>query len=161
IRPWRSKPEGGVSKRDLRRSSLHCKVLCMTPANVSPAAARRPPGAFRGEPPILCPSVVPATLALAFSLAVSADALFRSGVDGAAFPAWVAMTAGCLLALAARADRAVPRETSGWLAVAVLFSIGLAWRDSDELQAFDFLVTVGALVSAAASLGAMRPVLFA
>src|SRR5262249_44955125 len=91
----------------------------------------------------------------------SADALFRAGPAGAAFPPWVATAAGCLIVLAARADRAVSREAAGWLTIAVLFSIGLAWRDSETLQAFDFLVTVGALVVAAASLGAARGVLFA
>jgi Domain of unknown function (DUF4173) len=115
----------------------------------------------RAEPPVLCPSVVPATLGLAFSLAVSADALFRAGPAGAAFPGWVATTAGCLMVLAARADRAVSREAKGWLGIALVFSIGLAWRDSEMLQAFDFLVTAGALVLAAASLGGARGVLFA
>ena len=106
--------------------------------------ARRTP-ADRAQPPALCPSVVPATLGLAVSLAVSADALLRDGL-GAAFPAWIAMTAVSLVVLTWRAGRALPRETAGWLVAAALFSCGLAWRDSDALQTFDFLATVGALV---------------
>jgi hypothetical protein len=129
----------------------------MTPIASTSTVSRQ----TRAEPPVLCPSVVPATLGLAFSLAVSADALFRAGPAGAAAPVWVATTAACLMVLAARADRPVSREAGGWLAIAVLFSIGLAWRDSEVLQVFDFLVTVGAGVLAAASLGAARGVLFA
>jgi hypothetical protein len=104
--------------------------------------------------------VVPATLGLAISLAVSGDALLRDGL-GLAFPAWIAMTTASLLVLAWRADRHVPRETVGWLATAVMFASGLAWRSSEELQVYDFLATVGALVMAAASLSSTRAVLFA
>ena len=81
-RPW---------KVLLPKCTLHYKVLSMTPPADVPALARaqRATVATR-ERTLLCPSLVPATLGLALSLAVSADALFRDGLGGAAFPVWVA-----------------------------------------------------------------------
>jgi uncharacterized protein DUF4153 len=108
----------------------------------------------------LCPSLVPATLALALSLAVSADALFQGGIGGAAFPVWIAMTVASLVGLAWRRELAVPREAAAWLGAAVFFSLGLMWRDSEQLQAFDFLATVGSLLMAAATVNAKRAALF-
>ena len=123
-------------------------------------AVRRAGGA-RIERPVLCPTLVPATLGLAFSLALSADTLLRDGLGGAAFPVWVAMTVVGLAWLAWRAGLSVSREAAGWLAAAVFFSFGLAWRDSEVLQAFDFLATFGTLLLAAASLDSPHAVLFA
>lgn len=124
-----------------------------------PAAARN--DAMRAERPVLCASLVPATLGLAFSLAVSADALLRNGPAGTAFPVWIAMTVASLAGLAWRGGLTVSREATMWLSTAMFFSIGLAWRDADALQAYDFLATIGALVMAAAALNAPRPVAFA
>src|SRR5262249_30908170 len=47
-----------------------------------------------------------------------------------------------------------------WLLAAVFFSAGLMWRDADELQAFDFLATIGALFMAATTLNARHGALF-
>jgi hypothetical protein len=115
----------------------------------------------RSERSGLCPSAVPATLGLTFSLAVAGDALLRGGLGGAAFPLWMVMTAAALLALAGRAGRVVPRETAAWLVTAVLFSGALAWRESEELQAYDFLATLFALMMASAALASHRAALFA
>jgi hypothetical protein len=98
---------------------------------------------------------------MSLSLAVAADALLREGLSGIAFPVLVAMLVTGLVVLAWRAGAAVSREAVGWLAAALLFSVGLAWRDAGQLQAFDLLATVIALVAAAASLNSSRAVLFA
>jgi len=111
--------------------------------------------------PALCPAIVPATIGLAVSLAVAADAVLREGINGAAFPVWIAMVVSSLAALAWRAGETISREARGWLLAAVVFSLGLVWRDAETLQALDFLATVAALMAAAASLNAPRAVLLA
>ena len=134
----------------------------MTPRVDVPALARAPRATVATrERTLLCPSLVPATLGLALSLAVSADALFRDGLGGAAFPVWVGMTVVSLVGLAWRGDLVVSREAAAWLTAAIFFSIGLAWRDSEQLQAFDFLATAGSLLMAAAALNSRHPALFA
>jgi hypothetical protein len=71
------------------------------------------------------------------------------------------MTVVSLGALAWRGSLPVSREAIAWLFTAAVFSIGLAWRNSNELQALDFLATVAALLMAAAALNASRSALFA
>lgn len=131
------------------------------PANVPDLTRGQHAGVETRPRTLLCPSLVPATLGLALSLAVSADALFRDGLGGAAFPVWMGMTVVSLVGLAWRGNLVVPRETAAWLATAMFFSIGLAWRDSEQLQAFDFLATVGSLLMAAATLNSRHTALFA
>jgi len=133
----------------------------MTPPADVPALVRAPRAAIAAPSRAsLCPSLVPATLGLALSLAVSADALFREGLAGAAFPVWIAMAVASLVGLAWRGELGISRETAAWLFAAVFFSVGLMWRNSEELQAFDFLATVGSLFMAAATLNNRRGALF-
>jgi hypothetical protein len=127
-----------------------------TPIQVRPDATLA-----RERRPALCPAIVPATIGLAVSLAVAADTMLREGINGAAFPLWIAMMASSLLVLAWRAGETISREARGWLIAATLFSLGLLWRDSEPLQALDFLATVTALMAAAASLNSPRAVLLA
>ena len=75
--------------------------------------------------PALCPAIVPATIGLAVSLAVAADAVLREGINGAAFPVWIAMVVSSLAALAWRAGETISREARGWLLAAVVFSLEL------------------------------------
>ena len=133
----------------------------MTPPADVPALVRARGAAISAPSrPSLCASLVPATLGLALSLAVSADALFQGGIGGAAFAVWIAMTVASLVGLAWRGELAVSREAVAWLFAAMFFSVGLAWRDADELQLFDFLATAGSLLMAAATLNAQRAALF-
>ena len=97
----------------------------------------------------------------ALLLGVLGDALFHeNGPTGLAFPLWVGLIAVCLVSLVWRSGRAVPREAAAWLTAAFVFSCGLAWRSSDQLQAFDFLVAAGSLAMAAVALSE-RAALFA
>jgi hypothetical protein len=65
------------------------------------------------------------------------------------------------MALAWRADLAVPRESAGWFAVAIACATCAAWRDAETLQVFNTFGTIGALVLAAAAMHRDAPVLFA
>lgn len=91
----------------------------------------------------------------ALVVGIVADVL-RGGFNGVAFPLWITIVALAALAIAARGNVAVSREAVGWLVVAVLAAAGIAWRATDELQAFDFLATLLALGLAAVALGQPR-----
>lgn len=130
------------------------------PAHSAPARAAVP-SATPTKRSLLCPTLVPATIGVALALGVSADVLLREGPVGAAFPIWMAMTVASLAWLAWRGGIEVSREATVWLATAVFFAMGLAWRDADALQAFDFLATIGSLLLAAAALRATSSVVFA
>ena len=54
-----------------------------------------------------------------------------------------------------QSGRPLSPESRGWLAVAVLFAAGVAWRDSEVLQFFDVLAMLTALVLLAMSLAAI------
>jgi len=58
-------------------------------------------------------------------------------------------------ALVRQNGRPLSRESSLWLAVAVLFAAGLSWRDSEMLQFFDVLAMLTALVLLAMSVNAI------
>lgn len=92
-------------------------------------------------------------LCAALLVGLAADALLRGGFDGIGFPIWVAILALAAIAIARRSRHDLPRQALGWLAAAVIAAAGLAWRASDELQAFDFLATLLALGLAAVALG--------
>jgi hypothetical protein len=95
-------------------------------------------------------------------LGILADDLFHEwGPSGVALPIWVAVLAITVVSLAWTAGRTVTREACCWLAAAVLFAAGAAWRDSEALRAFDFMVTVGALGMAAVALNDVRAAVFA
>jgi hypothetical protein len=109
----------------------------------------------------LSPAIASATLGVAFVLGVVGDSLLDVGFPGAGFPMWVALIALSGMALAWRADLAVPRESAGWYAVAIALATCSAWRDAETLQVFNTFGTVGALVLGAAAMNRDAPVLFA
>ena len=106
-------------------------------------------------------ALVRAILLHALLLGVAADALLRAGPAGIGFPLWIALLAMTATALAWRGGRTLPGEARGWLLVAILFAVGLAWRDSEMLQVYDCLATIGALAMAAIALHDRSAALFA
>jgi hypothetical protein len=104
--------------------------------------------------------VVQSILGHALLLGVVADLLLREGA-GLAFPIWIALVAVAATALAWGADQDVSTEAAAWLVTAVCCSMGLAWRDSEQLQALNLLATVGALGMAAIALSNEDGALFA
>jgi hypothetical protein len=91
----------------------------------------------------------------ALLLGVLADPLLRTEPWGLGLPAWMAVFAAVSLSLARRHDRALSAERIGWLAVALVFAAGLAWRDAGILLFFDLLAMLVALGLLAMSFGAM------
>jgi hypothetical protein len=65
------------------------------------------------------------------------------------------------VALFSRVGHTPSRQAFLWLAAAVTFSLGLAWRNSETLQFFDFLAMLFALAMAAVSVRDPRSALFA
>ncbi|MEO7711309.1 MAG: DUF4173 domain-containing protein [Gemmatimonadaceae bacterium] len=102
-----------------------------------------------------------AILAHALAVGVSADLLIRDGPAGIGYPIWLALLACSVVALAGRADRTVPHEAGVWLATALAFGTGMAWRAAGDLHFLDFLATLFALGMAAIALGSPRSALFA
>ena len=94
-------------------------------------------------------------------LGITGDALLREPPAGPAFGVWISLVALNAIALLWRTERAVARETVLWLCTAVLFSLGLAWRNSGTLQAFDTLAVIGCLGMAAISARDSGAALFA
>lgn len=88
-------------------------------------------------------------------LGILADPLFRDGQWGVGLLAWMVVFAAILVALVRQSRRPLSRESSSWLAVAVLFAAGLSWRDAEVLQFFDVLAMLAALVLLAMSLDAL------
>ncbi|HET7372243.1 MAG TPA: DUF4173 domain-containing protein [Gemmatimonadaceae bacterium] len=94
-------------------------------------------------------------LASGLLLGVAGDLLLRSGPDGLAFPVWIALAVVSAIIVAKRVRRALSFEASAWLATAFLFSIAIAWRDSETLVFFDYLAVLGAIMLA--GVAAARP----
>jgi hypothetical protein len=94
-------------------------------------------------------------LVAAAGLGVLADLLLRNGPAGLGLPVWIAAFVVVLLVLLRRLGRPVSGETWAWLAVAVFFAAGQAWRDSAMLHGFNFLAVLAALVLVAMSLNAI------
>jgi hypothetical protein len=88
----------------------------------------------------------------ALLLGIAGDVLLRDLPVGLAFPVWIALLVVAATAAAWSDGRHVSREAAGWLGCALLFSCGFAWRDSDTLQALDFVATMGSLGMAAIAL---------
>jgi hypothetical protein len=88
----------------------------------------------------------------ALLLGLAGDALLRDLPVGTAFPVWIALLVLAITAAAWSDGRQITREAAAWLATAILFSCGLAWRDSSTLQGLDFVATVGSLGMAAIAL---------
>jgi len=97
----------------------------------------------------------------ALLLGIAGDVLLRDLPVGLAFPVWIALLVLAMTAAASSAGREISREAASWLATAILFSCGLAWRDSRTLVAFDFVATIGALGMAAIALSNASVALFA
>ena len=74
-------------------------------------------------------------LVAALMLGVTGDALLRAGgPPGLNMSLWVAAIALAAFVLQRRAASTLDRERVAWLAIAVLFAAGLAWRDSTLLK---------------------------
>jgi hypothetical protein len=97
----------------------------------------------------------------ALLLGVAGDVLLRDLPVGLAFPVWIALFVLAATAAAWSDGRHISREAAGWLGCALLFSCGFAWRDSDTLQALDFVATMGSLGMAAIALSEGSAALFA
>lgn len=88
-------------------------------------------------------------------LGILADPLLRNGPWGLGLLVWMAVFAIATIILVRQNRRSLSRESSIWLAVAVLFAAGLSWRDSEMLQVFDVLAMLSALVLLAMSIAAI------
>ncbi|MEP6495155.1 MAG: DUF4173 domain-containing protein [bacterium] len=111
--------------------------------------------------PLLAPAVAARAATTALIVGVAGDALLRGGPAGVGLPVWVALIALCMVSLIWTAKRTVSHEAGAWLAVAVVFACGLAWRASEMLQLFDFAASAGALAMAAIALSNRRAAIFA
>jgi len=117
--------------------------------------------ATRTPAPAVSPAVARTTLTTAVLLGAAADGLMHDGPGGVGLALWIAMLAVNAVALFTRVGRTPTRQAVLWLAAAVLFSLGLAWRNSGTLQAFDFLAMLFSLAMAAVSVRDPRAALFA
>jgi hypothetical protein len=129
----------------------------------SPLYGAAPAGvpATRTPAPAVSPAVARTTLTTALLLGAAADGLMHDGPGGVGLALWIAMLAVNAAALFFRVGRTPTRQALLWLAAAVLFSLGLAWRNSETLQTFDFLATLFSLAMAAVSVRDPRAALFA
>jgi hypothetical protein len=109
----------------------------------------------------LSPGVAPSVLGTALLLGVAGDALVRGGGIGLGVSMWIALIVASVVSLAWRAELAIPRETSAWLAVALVCGAGLTWRNAEMLQFLNVVGAMGALIMAAASLNRPGSVLLA
>ena len=94
---------------------------------------------------MLTPTLAFAIARFAIGLGIVADVLFRDGPAGIAFPIWIALVVAATIPLVWRTGARVSREAAGWLATAVLFAAGVAWRNAEVLQFFDIIACLGAL----------------
>jgi hypothetical protein len=97
-------------------------------------------------------SAARSALRYALVLGLAADLLLRDGPLGIGFPIWITLLVVSMMALISRVGHDARPETPAWLAAAALFSAGLAWRNSEPLQALDVLATGICLGMAAVSL---------
>lgn len=107
------------------------------------------------------PTLAPRILAYSLLLGIAGDLLLRDVPAGVAFPLWTALVVLVTTSLIWRTRREVSVEAAGWLLTALLFSAGLAWRDSGTLHALNVLATLGALGMAAIAVSDARAGLFA
>jgi len=124
-------------------------------------AASSGASAARTPAPAVSPSVARTTLTTAVLLGASADALMHDGPGGVGLAMWITFLAVNAVVLFSRARHAPSRQAFLWLSAAVMFSLGLAWRNSGTLQAFDFLAMLFALGMAAISVRDPGAALFA
>jgi len=100
-------------------------------------------------------------LASALVLGLAGDLLLRGGPDGLAFPLWIALAVFSAIGIARRIRGTVSFEATAWLATAFLFSMAIAWRDSETLVFFDYLAVLGAIMLAGVSFARPKAALFA
>lgn len=87
--------------------------------------------------------------------------MLRGAPGGLGFPLWMSVLALATVSMAMKADRVVSGQAATWLAIAILFSGAVAWRDSDMLQLINSAAVIGALGMAAITLNDSRQALFA
>ena len=128
-----------------------------TGAPAAPASKFAAAEPAEAETAVASPRALVARRALlgAVLLGVLADPLLRNAPWGLGLVVWMAVFAAIVVTLARQDGRPLSRESQLWLAVAVLFAAGLAWRDAGMLQAFDVLAMLTALVLLAMSIGAI------
>lgn len=91
------------------------------------------------------PSAPRRALLLALVLGVAADAALRLAPDGLGWSLWVVALAAVALHVAARRELDLSREAYAWLGLAVACAAAFAWRDSEQLRAFNILGTLVAV----------------
>ncbi len=126
-------------------------------AGAEPVADPAAADAAGSEPPAPPPPSPRASFArdaliAAVLLGLVADPLLRNGLDGVGLVIWMLQLAVAVVVLTRQNGHALSREAGVWLAVAVFFSGGLAWRDAGLLQFFDVLAMLGALTLLAMSM---------
>jgi Domain of unknown function (DUF4153) len=125
-----------------------------SPPATGSAVAATPTGP-EPEVPSLRAVVARRALLAAALLGILADPMLRNGPWGLGLLIWMAAFAAIVVALVRLSGHRLGRESTGWLATAVIFSAGLSWHDADTLQAFDVLAMLTALVLLAMSLDAV------
>jgi hypothetical protein len=98
--------------------------------------------------PTIRPRLARAILFAAALLGVAGDSLLRDGPSGVAFPLWIGVLALNGVSLVWKDGRRLGLEAASWLAAAFVFSLGLAWRNADQLQALDVLAVATCLALA-------------
>jgi hypothetical protein len=128
--------------------ALYCKVLYMASSTTAPS------------PPVRSDPLRYSILRHALLAGIAGDVLLREN-PGLGLPIWIAVLTLVAISLAWESGRVVSGQAAGWLLVAVFFSAGLAWRDSEMLRFLDAATAVGALGMAALTLSDSRLGLFA
>src|SRR5262245_3816588 len=75
-------------------------------------------------------------------LGLLADGALRNASDGLGWTLWVLALALVALNVARNRGIAVTREQLSWFGVAVVCATAFAWRDAEELSAFNVLGTL-------------------
>src|SRR5688572_16198658 len=86
-----------------------------------------------------------AILVEAALLGVLADTAIRNAPEGLGWTVWVLSLSLAALSVAWRRGLTVNREQLAWLATAVACAAAYAWRDAEQLLAFNVLGTLVAL----------------
>jgi hypothetical protein len=85
-------------------------------------------------------------------LGVLADNVLRHPGGGIAWTAWIVALVLVVYIVARRGHRRLTVAQQAWLTTAVVFAAGVAWRDSEDLQAYNTLASLAALSFAGMSL---------
>ena len=101
------------------------------------------------------PQIARRAIACAAFLGLLADPLLRNGPWGFGLLIWMCAFAAVVVTLGQNSGRPFSAESSGWLALAVIFAAGLSWRDTDVLQFFDVVAMLTSLTLLAMSMTAI------